>query len=105
MRRYKVVFTPAARTQLAAIEAYIARESSEEVAQGYVSAIVEQCLKLDSFPNRGTPHDDIRPGLRTFAFRRRVRIADTAGVDRVEIDDVFYGGQDAEAQLRPGGRD
>ncbi len=51
------------------------------------------------FPHRGKPRDDIRPGLRTVGFRRRVVVA-FAVLDRdVVIVGVFYGGRDYTAVL------
>ncbi len=41
----------------------------------YTEAIVAHCEELAAFPRRGRARDDIRPGLRTIGFRRRVVIA------------------------------
>ncbi|MDQ4420976.1 type II toxin-antitoxin system RelE/ParE family toxin [Sphingobium sp. DEHP117] len=68
---HAVSFAPEAEAQLLALFRYIASEASTDIADRYVGAIIEQCEKLESFPLRGTPRDDIRPGLRTLAFRRR----------------------------------
>jgi toxin ParE1/3/4 len=45
-------------------------------------------------PERGRRRDDLRPGLRTTAFRRRVTIAFHITEMTVTIDRVFYGGRD-----------
>jgi plasmid stabilization system protein ParE len=47
----------------------------------------------------GRARDDLRPGLRTIGFRRRVVIAFAVHEDTVEIHGVFYGGQDYETDL------
>jgi toxin ParE1/3/4 len=62
--------------------------------------IVDYCEKMETFPQRGTRRDDLRPGLRTIGFRRRVTIAFAVEADTVMIIGVFYGGQDFEAALR-----
>ncbi|MGB5087418.1 MAG: type II toxin-antitoxin system RelE/ParE family toxin [Methylocystis silviterrae] len=56
--------------------------------------------KLETFPERGTRRDDLRPGLRTIGFRRRVTIAFAVETDAVTIIGIFYGGQDLEAALQ-----
>jgi len=43
---------------------------------------------------------EIRPGLRTVGYRRRVTIAFEVADDTVNILGIFYGGQDIEADLR-----
>ncbi len=69
-----VVFTPEAEDQLAELYRYIAAAGSAEVAARYTEAIVAYCEELAAFPHRGTARDDIRSGLRTIGFRRRVVI-------------------------------
>src|SRR5260221_9330490 len=72
---YRIVYAPEARQNLLAIDRYIAREASPEVARQYTDSIVEKCEGLAVFPHRGTRRDDIRTGVRTIPFRRRVTIA------------------------------
>jgi plasmid stabilization system protein ParE len=48
------------------------------------------------FPQRGARRDDLRPGLRSTGFRRRVTIAFHLNAGTVVIDRVFYGGRDVE---------
>ncbi len=52
------------------------------------------------FPNRGTSHDDVLPGLRVVGFERRVTIAFIVTDEAVLIEGVFYGGQDWESALK-----
>ncbi|WDF74504.1 type II toxin-antitoxin system RelE/ParE family toxin [Novosphingobium sp. KACC 22771] len=94
---YDVVFAPEAEARLIALYRYIAQEASPDIAESYTSAIVEFCEGLQAFPHRGTPRDDIRPGLRTIPFRRRVTIAYAVGDSRVSIVGLHYGGQDISA--------
>jgi toxin ParE1/3/4 len=102
MTTRRVLFRPAAETDLLAIyRAIAARSGYPERALGYVRRIRTFCESLASFPARGTPRDDLRPGLRVIGFERRVVIAymilDTG---EVEIGRIFYGGRDYEAIMR-----
>lgn len=95
-----VHFTPEAREQLDELENHIAGEGSPIVAARYVDSIVDYCESLRTFPHRGTRRDDLRPGLRTLGYRRRVTILFEVADDTVNIIGVYYGGQDYEAALR-----
>lgn len=96
----RVVFTPLAQRQLASLHDYIILEASETRADGYVSRIVASCKKLDQFPIRGTPRDDLLPGLRIVGFERRVTIAFVVTASTVLIEGIFYGGKNFEAFFR-----
>lgn len=100
-KRYTVVFTPRAERQLDDLYAYIAEHGSEARAERYVGRIVESCMSLSAFPERGTRRDDIRPHLRTFGYARRVTVAFSIDSERASgaIHGVFYGGQDIERLL------
>ena len=100
MSGLRVILSPRADDQLASIYLYIAAQASAEIAQRYADAIVEKCNSLSTFPRRGTPRDDLRPGVRTLAFRRRVTIAYLVEPAAVTILGLFYAGQDFEALLR-----
>jgi toxin ParE1/3/4 len=95
-KRYEVVFDAQAEAQLDDLFIYIARDASVEIAQRFTDAIVEQCGALSHFPHRGTPRDDLRPGLRTIAFRRAVTIAYAVEEPRVEVLGIFYRGRGYE---------
>lgn len=99
MKRYRVVFLPHAEGRLAEIEAYIAEHSSGAVAERFVAALVDRALKLDAFPFRGTPRDDLQTGLRTIAHRRTVTIAYVVDGDWVEVTDFLYRGKDLAARF------
>jgi toxin ParE1/3/4 len=94
---HRVVFAPEAEAQLVALYFHIAAAASLEIAADYTDAIVHQCESLHRFPSRGTRRDDIRPGLRTFGFRKRVTIAFQVTEDLVSILGIFYGGQHFES--------
>ena len=101
MKRYEVVFSPEAEEDLAELYRYIEENATADVALRYTSAVVEYCEGLATFPLRGTPRDDIRPGLRTTSYKRRTEIAYTAEDEKVSIIGVFHGGRDYEAELQP----
>ena len=102
MKRYAVVFTPRAQRQLDDLYAYIADDSGEARADKFVGGIVDDCLSLSTFPERGTKRDDIRPELRIKSYGRRVAIAFSVEIPNatVAIHGVFYGGQDYGRLLR-----
>jgi len=100
MESYRVIFSPEAEAQLVAIYRRISERASPTIAERFTSAIVDYCENLEHFPERGTHRDDLRPGLRTIGFRRRVTIAFTVEGDAVTIIGVFYGGQDFEAAFQ-----
>jgi toxin ParE1/3/4 len=97
---YRVLFTPEAEAQLADVYSYIAEASSPAVAQRFTDAVIAYCKGFSVHPRRGTRRDDLRPGLRTVGFRRRVTIAFAIEDTTVIIAGIFYGGQEFEAALR-----
>ena len=102
---YRVVFSPEAMEQLAALYRYIATAASPDIAARYTESIVSYCESLRTFPHRGTMRDDVRPGLRITNYRKRTVIAFDVDVEQVSIIGVFYGGQDYETVLRDDAED
>jgi toxin ParE1/3/4 len=94
-----VIFTPEAEDQLIELYRYIAASGSAELAARYTEEIVAFCEELAAFSRRGRARDDIRAGLRTIGFRRRVVIAFAVLGQAVVIAGIFYGGRDYEAAL------
>jgi toxin ParE1/3/4 len=74
MKRYEVGFRPKAEADLFALYHYIAAMADHAVAGAYIDRIEAACMALETFPNRGTRRDDIRPGLRTIGFEGRATI-------------------------------
>jgi toxin ParE1/3/4 len=101
VKTYGVVFTPEAEEQLVELYRYIEANASAEIALRYTSAVVERCESLGMLPHRGTPRDDIRPGLRMTTYKRRTVIAYSVEADQVSVIGVFHGGQDYESELQP----
>ena len=93
-------YSPRATKQLEDLYEYVARASSPDRANAFVSAIVDYCDRLTISPRRGTRRDDLRPGLRIVGFRRRVTIAFLVLEESIVILGVFYGGRNFETLLR-----
>lgn len=93
MKRYRIVWRARAQDQLFALYDWIADRADPNAAFAYINGIEERVAALANFPERGTPRDDIQPGLRTTPYRRRTviayRVLDTA----VEIVALAHGGQ------------
>lgn len=96
---HRVVFAPEALDDLRALYDRIADAASPQRAFGYVEGIRRHLLGLADFPQRGTRRDQVRPGLRTIGYRRRVTIAFRVGKAEVVILRVLYGGRDLDALL------
>ena len=97
---YRVVFTPEAEEQLAAIYRYLATEASPAIAYRYIHDVIEHCEGFNALPYRAVRRDDIRQGLRLTHFKGRVVIAFAINTDQVVIVGVFYGGQNYVSQLQ-----
>ena len=102
MRSHRITFRPRAERDLLGLYEYIANETSIERAASFVDRIEEACLSLQTFPERGTRRDDIRPGLRVMGFERRVTILFQVRRYEVIIVRILYAGQDYERALRRG---
>jgi toxin ParE1/3/4 len=96
----RVIFTPSATRQLAKLHNDITLRASESRADAYIGRIEAYCMRLETFPERGTKRDDLLTELRTIGFERCVTIAFVVTDDAVLIEGVFYGGQDFEAELQ-----
>lgn len=94
--KFRVAFSGQARADLLELYDYIADRGGETRALAYIERIERYCFGFASVPERGTRRDDIRPGLRTIGFKRRVTIAFHIDVRMVVIDRILYGGRDVE---------
>jgi toxin ParE1/3/4 len=97
---HEVVFAPEARDDLLQLYDYIAARAGPARARAYTERILSYCLGFETFPERGTRRDDLRPGLRVVGFARRVTIAFHINDDIVTIDRVLYAGRDLVRALR-----
>ncbi len=99
MSSYQVVFSPESQEQIADLYRYIEAASSPQIALDYTDALLRFCEGMEVFPERGTPRDDIRYGLRTTNYRGSAIIAYVILGDIVHILGIYYGGQDYESLL------
>lgn len=99
--KYRVILSDRAEAQLNELFVYVAENSGEIAASSFVEGIINYCRGLDTFPNRGRSRDDLYPGLRCLAYKRTATIAYTVNekTGAVEIQGVYYGGQDFESDL------
>lgn len=93
MKRHGIVWRPQARSDLQALYDWIAERSNPETAFDYVNAIDADVSELAYYPHRGTPRDDLVPGMQTRPFRRRTVIAYRVIGNRVEILRLVHAGQ------------
>jgi toxin ParE1/3/4 len=101
IQRLPVTFRMEALADLQTIYLIVLERSDyEAVADGFVQRIMARCRRIGDAPNGGRLRDDLFPGLRTVPFEGRAVIAYLARDHRVEITNVFYGGQDYEALYR-----
>jgi toxin ParE1/3/4 len=99
----KINFTPEARQQLHHLDEWITEKASAATARRFVSAILDHIDGILVFPLAGRARDDVRPGMRATAFRKRTLVAyevdESSGDLVINILGVFHGGQDWEAAL------
>jgi toxin ParE1/3/4 len=100
----RINYTPQAQQQLHALDDWITENASPDVAQRFVSAILDCIDGILVFPRAGRARDDVRPGMRTTTFKQRTLIAydvdESSGELVVNVLGVFHGGQDWQAALR-----
>ncbi|MER9730375.1 type II toxin-antitoxin system RelE/ParE family toxin [Mesorhizobium sp. M0217] len=94
--KYRVRFHAAAQQDIAELLAELAPRAGVDAALNFVGRIVDYCLSFETFPERGTRHDEIAPGLRTVGWRRRAAIAFEVTGDTVIILRILYAGRTLE---------
>jgi toxin ParE1/3/4 len=99
VKRHAVVWRPQARADLLALYDWIAERADAETAFDYTSRIEAHAAKLAEFPERGTPRDDLVPGMRTTPYRRRTIIAYRVTGRAVEVLRLVHAGQNWEGGL------
>jgi toxin ParE1/3/4 len=93
-------YSPEAEDQPTSLYGFLAEAAAPQIARDYVEAVVAHCETLRDYPMRGRTRHDLRPGLRTLPFRRRVLIAYEVDDLGVLILAISYGGRDIESLLR-----
>ena len=104
MNAFRVVFAGRARAQIARIRDYLSDHAGEETGERVTAALVDRCLELDSFPERGTAHPELGAGVRTIPFQRKATIGYVVSDTDVVIVGIAWRGQRPEDAIRPGRR-
>ncbi|WP_194954150.1 type II toxin-antitoxin system RelE/ParE family toxin [Sphingopyxis solisilvae] len=92
-KTFRVVWRQTATDDLYRLYDWIADRADPDTAFAYTSAIEAHAADLATFTERGTPRDDIAPGVRTLNFRGRTVIAYWFG-EIVEVLRIFHAGQE-----------
>ena len=71
---HTVEFLEPAATDLIALYEWIEDAAGSAIADAYLARLKARCLTLADFPNRGTPRDDLRRGIRSLSFEGRMLI-------------------------------
>lgn len=95
----EVILSPEAEANLLALYDWIADHASPDTALGYIQRLEKYVRGFDVASGRGTLRNEIREGLRTVGFERRVTIAFTVTEDQVIVLGFFYGGQNWQGIL------
>jgi toxin ParE1/3/4 len=95
----RIIVTPEARDQIDQLYRYMATQDAD-TALRFSGRLLDHIATLAEFPQRSTPREDIRPGLRTVAWKRRATIAYVVEERDVVIVGVFYAGRDMDGLLR-----
>ncbi len=92
----RVVFATSAQADLDGLFEWISDRAGLATALAYTRRIESFCAGFAPFPKRGSERSDLRPGLRTIGFERRVTIAFTVQGDDVVILRILYAGRSLE---------
>jgi toxin ParE1/3/4 len=98
--RRRVAFSARALEDLRNIGLWIGEHASDRIADRYLRRLRSYCESFDIFPERGTRRNDLRPGVRTIGFERRVTVAFAVFEKEVLILRLFYSGRDIERAFR-----
>ena len=100
MRRYRIVYTETARTDIISIGQRIREAAGEAVAERFVERIIGVVQTLEFMPTRHRIRRELAPDLRVIGLRKYLifyRIA-----DEVTIVRVLHGARDITAKLFAG---
>ena len=98
---HHIVFRPEARDQIDQLYRYVAVAAQDaDTALRFTNRLPDHIATLAEFPQRGTPREDIRPGLRKVPWKRRATIDYVVEERDVVIVGVFYAGRDIKVLLK-----
>jgi toxin ParE1/3/4 len=99
MNQRRVIVTPEAIDDLVDIHDQISIGGGTAVADRYIHRLRAFVNGFDMASERGTPRPDLREGLRTIGFERRITITFAVFEAHVEILRFFWGGQNWEDNI------
>lgn len=97
----KIAYRPRARIDLKEIYDWAAEGADPGTADAYVKRIQLACGKLADFPNRGSPRDELEPGLHSISFERRATIYYRVEPKTVRIIRILGAGRDVDREFTP----
>ena len=92
--KYHVRLSEPAYEDLAGIWAWIASEADLDTADAYSARLRGFLAGLSDFPRRGTPRDDLRPGIRSLVFERTILLFYGVDGSEVTILRIVHGARD-----------
>ncbi len=90
----EVRYSEEAEEDLVETYVYIAERDGIERAEAVDRRLRGACEKLADFPNRGSPRDELAPGLRSVPFERRATIYYRGTPMTVDIMHIAWAGRD-----------
>ena len=96
MKPFDILLTDAAYDDLIDIRHWIAQHADEETAHRFIDRIEARISKLAYFPDKGTPHPNIRPDTRSASFERSYLIFYHVEEQVVWIDRVISARRDID---------
>ena len=91
---FQVRLSETAYQDIVDIWTWVASEADLDTADAYSARLRSFLAKLDEFPSRGTPRDDLRPGVRSLVFERTIVIFYAIDAPEVIILRVVNGARD-----------
>ncbi|MGO8064388.1 type II toxin-antitoxin system RelE/ParE family toxin [Rhizobium leguminosarum] len=97
MKRYSIRLTDEAELDLASIYSFVRKTSASSVARDYVARIKTFVSGFETYPERGSIRDHVRPGLRIVGFESRVSVAFVVEPTEVVVLRILYAGRRFES--------
>jgi toxin ParE1/3/4 len=90
---FEVAYAETADEDINRLYGWISDHSDPIAANDYIARVHRACAALAEFPNRGTPRDDLAPGLRSIVVERKTVIIYEPRANRVRILRVLHRGR------------
>ena len=99
---HRVAYRPTARLDLKEIYDWIAERADPATADAYVQRLQDACARLSLFPARGSPRDELEPGLRSIPLSGRATAYYRVEGRIVRIVRILRPGRDPAREFSPG---